>query len=772
MGLVVHLTDLHLGAGGASSPADDVKLPLISAQDRMSVREIAEEQLQRLATVIRARGEAISALVLSGDITVRGRPEGYAALADFLSDSFGDLLPPPDRIVATPGNHDVTWYETDPTKRYEQFIAHCVKRVYVTPPLDGIDLKTGSRWKPGAKNVLIDREEGWFIAPINSSNWSGTRVPLLDERRNPIDEAAIDALQAKLSADPDDARIFEQLQAHRQFDMPRVSKEQLGAFKRTVEHARLTIAVSDPLAIAVIHHQLSPVNEREELKPFESLSNLGRVRSTLEDARIAVVLHGHKHDHLTMWNSTERGSQDGRSSMRHDMLVVSGGTIGGSPAPDPSKFATVLELPARPQVDGRSLGAHGVQVRSAGEYIADGGGTKGYFLAGRRIAPVSPVGDHIEANTFDAAYERLVAEGMIAGDDPVKNLSVTVLNVGDVADPPAAYPHDAVGSDDGLAPLRDWYRDVTRWWQSELIEAPRGVFTHGRRLKLHPGKSKGSQIAAVRKLLEDRRPTNGRLIATLIDASTDILGDSRSAPASFPAFCLVQFHLSSKGSRSRLHATAYFRKQEMRYWWPVNVSEIKLVMGEMMKGQKDMELGSITTMAAVAVWQTTRSRVSIPMVDRLYLRDEAGRKLLLRMVAGLAQPKECLREAERVELRSAWANVLQDIVPPEKSISDSIPVAVEGIRFLQNAADAHASVAPEGDVATRLRALTKELGTLAERGRSLWELGRRSDATNDTVEEQLSRDVLAMEEARDGIRRLLEDAFDGDPDASIPRDER
>ena len=38
----------------------------------------------------------------------------------------------------------------------------------------------------------------------------------------------------------------------------------------------------------------------------------------------------------------------------------------------------------------------------------------------------------------------------------------------------------------------------------------------------------------------------------------------------FPSFAMLAFKLHG----DRLDATAFFRKQEMRYWWPINVAEI------------------------------------------------------------------------------------------------------------------------------------------------------------------------------------------------------
>jgi 3',5'-cyclic AMP phosphodiesterase CpdA len=748
MGLVVHLTDLHLGPKGAGHAADDAKVRVISEEERTSIRDLAEEKLRQLAEVIKARGQEIAALVISGDITVQGGADGYAELAPFLIRCFGDMLPEATRIVATPGNHDVAWYEADPHKRYQHFITYCVKKGYVTPPLEGVDLGSSKAWSPSDRHILVEPEEGWFIVPLNTSNWSGSKAELVDADNKAVPESEIRDFLTAMSGHERRMMILKQLLRHRQYDMARVSKKQIDAFRSSVGEARIKMKkAEEALAVAVLHHQLSPVNEREEIKPFEALSNLGRVRTVLGEQRISLALHGHKHDPPATWNITEAGSEDGRAHARHEMLVVSGGTIGGTREPKPSLFATVIEITSK-------HGGHDVRVQSVGDYINDAtAGTRAYFQVGRRIEPVSGRGSHVEAKSFDEGYARLLHEGAIAGGGPIKNLSITLTDLSGVDRPPIGYPADAAGEGDAL-PLEAWFSDVAKWWQSELLEAPRGLFTHGRRLRLHRGKPNADQIEAMIKVLVDRRPTNGRAIATLVDADTDMLSANAAAPATFPAFCLVQLHLEPDERTMLLNATAYFRKQEMRYWWPVNMSEIRHIMETALKGIKDARLGSITTVAAVAVWQTARSRVSVPAVDRMYLQDESGRADLMRMAAVLAQPANAQNDQnDRRHLRNLWAIVLEDLVPPAGSVRDSIPVAVEGVRFLASAVRAHASVVHDPEAQQQLVLAATCLDTLAKHGRALWELSRKSDIKH--FDGQLSENVEAMRSARDSLTKIV-----------------
>lgn len=749
MGLIVHLTDLHLGVGGTSTPADDRKVHVVSDSERTTIQENAEEHIGRLVDAIRERGQTISALVLSGDITVQSRLEGFRLLKGFLTSAFGKMLPPPERIVATPGNHDVAWFKDSAAERYEHFIAHCADAGFVTPPLDGIDLFDKKALAAPLRHVLID-DEGWFIVPVNSSNWSGTRAKLTDSDGNEVAESAIDALRSAVASSPENRELLESILRFRNFDMPRVSKGQITAFRTIVRSVRAKLGETrDALPIATMHHQLSPVGEREEIKPFESLSNLGRVRAVLQDQGIAMTLHGHKHDQLTMWNTTEKGGIDGRGVSKHEMLVVSGGTIGGSAAADPAGIASIIEI--TPQLKGFE-----VLVRSMTDYIqSEDRGARAYFLGGTRFEPLGVRGGHIEATTVDDAYARLLAEGDAARQNYVKNLSITVKDINDGGRPPTGYPDDAAG-DAQVLKLDDWFSQVTDWWQAELVEAPRGLFTHGRRLKLHHGQPDADQIAAMTRTLVDRRPDNGRAIATLIDPGCDLLGAEGATRASFPAFCLVQLHIRREGQTDYLDATAYFRKQEMRYWWPVNIAEIRKVMETVCNDLRDVKLGSITTVAAIAVWQTSRSRVSIPAIDRLFLQSEDGRHMLLRMAALVAQPEEASATAEGDILCAQWHVVMEDIVPPIEAVQDSIPIAIEGIGFLKQALRAQEAVAADAGVRSRLAEYAKEIETLEDGGRELWNIGRTTQPLKPKdFKDKLSRHVSAMTKARDNILLLV-----------------
>ncbi|HEY8031899.1 MAG TPA: metallophosphoesterase [Methylocella sp.] len=753
MGLIVHLTDLHLGLRGAASPTDDRKILVVNDDERMTRRDEAEAAIKKLTEAIKANGKKISALVISGDITVAGSPEGFEDLKVFLADSFGTLLPDASRIVAVPGNHDVKWFERDAAKRYDAFNEHCVKAGFVTPPLEGLTLVGEAReWTATDRHVLVDVEERWAVVPINSAEFSGVRSTLLDQNGNALpDETAVDAIEAELAANPLHAAIFKQLREAREYDMARVSKMQIKAFGRTIEYVEKKFAQGAmPLLFATLHHQLSPVDDREEIKPFEALSNLGRVRSMLQEAGVSIIFHGHKHQSRFFWDSREDASADGRTHDRHDMLVLSGGTVGGGATPKES-LANVVEITPRPH-------GHDVKVWSLGDYVEDSKNRakQAIFFDRRRLSPIEPSAGLIEGETFDEAYARLEREAALAGHGRVNDLVVRIRDGRTVTRPPSGYPADASGErGEKDAKLDEWFKDITLWWQSPLIEAPDRLFTHGRRLQLYDGKRNADQIKAIARIIKrERMPGNGRAVATLINPETDTLLPDAGVPMSFPAFCLVQLHVSNDGRTDRLDATAYFRKQEIRYWWPVNVAEIKFIMSKVVEGMRDIEIGSITTVAAIAVWQPSRSRVAIPKVDRLYFQDHDGRTTLSRMAALLSgSPAAAAERSEHDRTRRMWRAVLDDIVPPGDSARDSIPLAVEGIAFLRRSVEAQLAVNTTKTIESKLRRAAAALKALEGSGIALRTLSTGTD--QDDWKAKLEWHVKLMSDAKGELSQLI-----------------
>src|SRR5690349_11698972 len=92
---ILHLTDLHLGAGELRD--EDMKITVEGAERARVV--------DRLGAYLRALGTRPDFVCATGDFTNAGRPDGFTMFREWIEPLIEDgVLPPADRILITPGN--------------------------------------------------------------------------------------------------------------------------------------------------------------------------------------------------------------------------------------------------------------------------------------------------------------------------------------------------------------------------------------------------------------------------------------------------------------------------------------------------------------------------------------------------------------------------------------------------------------------------------------------------------------------------------------------
>jgi hypothetical protein len=100
---ILHLSDLHVGPGELRD--EDLK-QTIPAVERSRL-------IERLTTYLQAI-EKPDYVVISGDLTNSGNRKGLEDALKWLSARIEEgTLPGPERILITPGNHDVKWRVED-----------------------------------------------------------------------------------------------------------------------------------------------------------------------------------------------------------------------------------------------------------------------------------------------------------------------------------------------------------------------------------------------------------------------------------------------------------------------------------------------------------------------------------------------------------------------------------------------------------------------------------------------------------------------------------
>lgn len=641
---ILHLTDLHLGGAQPGEILDDYsKADFVSREERTSRRRVLEATLTRLAE--ERDGAPYDAVVISGDITVGGEEDGYAELEAVLA-TLGSARPPAERVVVVPGNHDVRW-KTAPGsgERYALFGRYVVGAGYVVPMLGHDDALDAQR------QLLVDRQGGYVIVPLNSSNWCGVVAGLKPQVQDELD-AALSGVRGA-----DTVRgIVEEL---RLFDVPRIAQAHIEKLRRALRDV-------DPdrklVRIAVVHHQILPVSPREELKPFESIINLELLRGFFRDNGFALVLHGHKHEGRTYYDHIAADEQ--AAPAVRPVLIVSGSTAGGAPG-RLDDVARVLDLhggPLAPQVRvGRIRGVVAGAALSAPAQTPWPLWSVPAFERAQRPEP-----NVISGRTVHETYARLTQTGERSG--PQEPLTNIVSHVEEArVELPDTYPEEPL---DGRDPA-EWILDVVAWWQAAGRLRGHGsvLFSHGDRIRNYANGT--DQLKNAEQILREDRGFNGRATISLLDPRID---DVRRADHKYPAFVAAQFiKRPLTAGRYRIDVVGYFRKQELRYWWPVNVAELAWLQKELAARLGDSyETGSVSTFTAIGYASAIPPRVAVPRVEQLH---EVYNERLFLLAFGLAGEGPL----DRDEVDSEWKEILDTIVPPQTRPEADPPIALDGL---------------------------------------------------------------------------------------------
>jgi 3',5'-cyclic AMP phosphodiesterase CpdA len=657
MTLILHLSDVHLVSPG-SDVADEIgdysKVGLVEPVDRQTRKTLLEDTLSALAIWLEKQDQGLDAIVVTGDVALRGRKEGYDLLPALLA-RLGAKLPSPDRVMVVPGNHDVA-FESPPNsrQRYEVFGAAIDAAGYRRPALEGYD-------DFGVHDPLLLGTDGsYVIAGINSANWSVAVEPLSDE--------AEQQLRDLINADVLPESLAKEIARLRLYDAARISREQMIKVADALRSA-VTGRESRAVRIAALHHQLFPVSPTEEVKPFETMTNLAEFRNFLADNGVNVVLHGHKHvPHLYHHDLGTSGLPQHIDSM-HRLLVCSAGTVGLNVSHG-AEIAKLIEidtvLSELPKIIVHSLPA----VGPTGQLTLTSATGIARRLPGLPIPADSP-GTVLRGRTVRDVHMKLLAHFADRADKPDLHLMCVVHDGPSALVRPNTYP--PVGDDGSDASQDAWFVDLVDWWQDQVV-AEGKPFTHGQRICSWGDVVRRNQLADVADALANDL-TSSRGLIVLYDPNKDHIA---TATEKFPAFVLAQLHIQDDA----LHVIGVFRKQEMRYWWPINTAELARMQATVItllaQREKTIHPGSISTFTTQARASRVPPRVAVPRIDRLVYDDPAT--LWAMAVAVLATGM-----LERGKLLVQLIDLMHDWKPADVQAPDGSPVPGPGLVLLRDA---------------------------------------------------------------------------------------
>jgi 3',5'-cyclic AMP phosphodiesterase CpdA len=633
MSWILHLSDPHLG--DVSKEIDDEKAVFDGQPDLETTQTVFRRTLGTLDRFVADHGKPEFALI-SGDLTVASSQTGFDEFQELLVERASILPEERERIVVVPGNHDVVRCEPPASEaRYAGFNDATRGQDCTTALLDGLDFdkESGTLTALAGQHRHLTWTNEVLVIPINSSNFCGITVT----PRKGWTEAE---WKNELAPIPGSREVLKQLDKLIRHDIARISRPQILALGHELERSNIPPAGEDPrLRVAVLHHQLLPLSTREERKPFEGLVSLGMLREFVREHGIHLVLHGHKHESALYWHTI--GTPDSNlSAPQHRCLVVS------SPGRFDVGIPTIRAIVLKGTEEARNLRiitiAGASPARRNPHEIDDQ--TVGMWRGSMEAESRPQI--EISATNPHNAYARIRALFELDGKEPREGLLVRIDTPDGADHLPPDYP-PVPGGDAWLTQLVDWWQKD----RSELVGRSLAKFNHGERIR----RRWGSQVERAIEMLNARADSSRAMLELVSPRETGRYPrDERDLDdGSYPALVLVQCTIVQRDGVQRLDCFAHFRKQEMQYWWAVNVAEVARLQQEICAGlDEPTELGEIVTFAAVAHWGEGLPRVAVPLLD-LLIEDEPR---LWRLALALA-------DSARVDaaVREDWERLLEDL---------------------------------------------------------------------------------------------------------------
>jgi 3',5'-cyclic AMP phosphodiesterase CpdA len=676
--------------------------------------------LQRLGERLASEHRTLDAIIVTGDISDKNNEGGYQAFLE-LVDALGPAKPASSRIVVLPGNHDVaSGLKGGDHRRYERFVRVIRGAGFVTPLLSGVDPLPPRTSEVPKHIVAFDDLQ---IIPIDSSAYSQVSMNV------EISDSSWANLERTLAGNSTELDALRKL---RLADAARVSDTQLEAVRLFL--ASVAAGGRLPLRIAALHHHLLPVSTQEEVKAFESLTNLGLVRQFLRDQGITIVFHGHKHTQFSYLDYIS--SYDVPVGTPLSVRVLSGAAASGSDLVRTDVFRLV-------EIDPNSCV---LQIQRVGVAVPGGALTVGtperLTFSRPGFAQVVATGGCtvIDGRTVDTVYPQLVAT-VSAQNGSVEHVLCRIEHSPEIDDiaplypalqPTPGRPESGEGPTVTVTEQLEQFREVVNWWQ--FPSAPLGpldepAFTHGSRIKKYNGHL--DQIQEVIKCLEgDQNTTRGIVVLLSPDA------DKISTRQPFPSFCLVQFRVEhpSTGNSTALNCTAYFRKQEVRYWWLVNLAELADLQRQIcdalrqrhVQELRNIRPGSVTIIAARAHAGQSPPKVQVPRIDRYY---SLSRERLFAMVNALVWE----HMPNRNEYANDWRRLFLELNPPDTPDPDGVAIAQEGLSYVREEVGRHLE-SNESKNDDNLKELHRALEGLLLENREFALLQQKKEATSEKYE--------------------------------------
>jgi len=316
---ILHLSDLHFKGAFDADKKSDLK--------GLEIRTISDK-LKQYIQILPGKPDFVA---ITGDFTeTMPSPSQYKLVIKLIDELIQEkYLPGHNRIIVTPGNHDVKKGEKNQSQRFKDF-RESIGSIFIKPWFPGLDSPKNKileivdqelNLNPNLLRSLrvdikdglpfiLDLEKNILLYSFNSAYISNTTHTLSEEAQKLLNGLKVSNKSS-----------FSEIDNLLNVDPGHIHPDELSLFNSIMQklHYKLKDSYNNILKIAILHHQISTITRLPEIKQFETLLNAGQFKYSLKEAGFDLVLHGHKHWPETFLDTT--------ISNGGSLVVVSGGTI-------------------------------------------------------------------------------------------------------------------------------------------------------------------------------------------------------------------------------------------------------------------------------------------------------------------------------------------------------------------------------------------------------------------------------------------------------------
>ncbi len=519
---VLRISDLHYDSEEKTAGKFDNKagLPGLNSSQEKEFFEVLEKYLEN---------NEVDLFIISGDII-----NGWDKKAQKqFSEKFIYLIEKhyydKKNIIVIPGNHDIKkGSNISSNDRYREFSSYWKGCNF--PYLDGVYKDC---------NIVCDKDNLLMFIPLNTANWSQTKIELSDKIKSYI----------KNLEDSDLKKEFEQKFT---YDAAYISSEQIQYLKEEIKKIQNHEEYNKVL---IQHHHIVQVDDSIEIKELPDILNIRELKEFIKEFGIRMILHGHKHVENNFYEYLNKNSNP------YKLLISS------SPNLNKENFFQILNFNDNLEVEILNFNRSGNKKECGIFELFDSITTDNSII--------------IEDNDALRLYKKnCILTKNATNKQVVCHLDLTKKYTSK-NNPPLI--KDVIDAEN-----INKYKEL---WLSDDSTYKNELPLHGIRYYGYNGFI--NQEETIKYELNSNKNTS-RAIAILIEPIKDLRIENEGHKKSeYPSFMSCQFIIRDE---KYLDIVANFRTQEMKYWWILNVNELFELLCRMKKKlATNYKLGKITT---------------------------------------------------------------------------------------------------------------------------------------------------------------------------------